>query len=193
MSPTDPRRDDEPSPLAPITPEGLARGYADIAAGYHRRLPDVERLAREARDGARAAVAVAARSEAASLEAAETSGKCLGRLDEVLRAVESRPRLPSLSQHDPEEELTLNGKPVPVENGNVTLTKSEFETLKQTAKVVRFGVSTGKSLLQKVFVTALYAGLLALAGIAGAELQALWHAAHPQYAMTPPVVVAPKP
>lgn len=192
MPTSDPRRDDDPSPIAPPTPEGLARAYGEISAGYHRRLPELERLAREARDAARSAIGVAAESRKAAEQSAELAGKSLARLDDILLAVTKRsPSLPDIGKDDEDEEVTLDGKKLQVEDGNVTLTKSDYARLKRTSRVVRFAEDSGRSLLQKVLVGVVYAGLLMAAGLIGAGIRDLWHAAHPQVIQAPPIVVSP--
>jgi hypothetical protein len=66
--------------------------------------------------------------------------------------------------YDPDEEVTLAGRRLPVTDNKVALTKSDFEMLKRSATLARIGLGIG----EKILIAAGAAVLIALATLAGA-------------------------
>src|ERR1022692_233262 len=72
--------------------------------------------------------------------------------------------------YEPEDEVTLHGRKIPVINKHVPLTKSDFEMLKKTSALARLGMGIG----EKVLVAFGASVLLALATLTGAWVHAAY-------------------
>lgn len=172
-------------PTVPLAPEDLRRAYADIAYGYHIRLPQLAEQASEAKGHALAAFKVAGEI-VAELSAL---GK---RVEEIAVAVGLPPsaskKLPgpaSVPDFEPEE-VTIAGRKVPVSGGEVKLTVSDVSTLKRAAVVAR----ESWSVLQKAIVAALSAIVLSLLGLLFATV---YREARAIVVPGPPIVVPAHP